>query len=104
MIVGEHLIHFISVVANIVPGDVIKMIDAYNAGNKEEAQALNAKLKPLVASMFIETNPIPVKTAMSLLGLCSADLRLPLCEMDEENIDQLKLAMQNYGLLKGQPA
>jgi 4-hydroxy-tetrahydrodipicolinate synthase len=94
----------ISVVANIVPEDVITMINAFNAGDKKTAQALNAKLQPLVKSMFIETNPIPVKTAMSLLGLCSAELRLPLCEMDDDNIEKLKIALHEYGLLKGQPA
>jgi len=94
----------ISVVANIVPSDVIKMIDAYNVGNKDEARHINAMLEPLVASMFVETNPIPVKTAMGLLELCSPELRLPLCEMDNENIEKLKIAMQAYGLLKGQPA
>jgi len=94
----------ISVVANIVPADVISMINSYTTGNKEEAQALNVKLEPLVAAMFLETNPIPVKTAMGLLGLCSPELRLPLCEMDDDNIEKLKIAMTNYGLLKGQPA
>lgn len=94
----------ISVVANIVPADVITMINAYNAGDKEKAEEINTKLAPLVKSMFIETNPIPVKTAMGLLGLSSTDLRLPLCEMDDDHIEQLKAALQNYGLLKGQPA
>jgi len=94
----------ISVVANIVPKDVTAMINAYNDGDKKTAEEMNAKLAPLVKSMFIETNPIPVKTAMEILGLCASELRLPLCEMDDEHIEQLKLALQNYGLLKGQPA
>ena len=94
----------ISVVANIVPADVIAMINAYNAGDKKEAQMINAKLEPLVKSMFIETNPIPVKAAMGLLDMCAPDVRLPLCEMDANNIENLKAALQSYGLLKGQPA
>ncbi len=94
----------ISVVANIVPADVITMINAFIAGDKQTANALNSKLEPLVKSMFIETNPIPVKTALGLLGMCTPDVRLPLCEMDEDNIEQLKTALQNYGLLKEQPA
>ena len=94
----------ISVVANIVPADVITMINAYNAGDNETANTINAKLEPLVKSMFIETNPMPVKTALGLLGMCSPDVRLPLCEMDEDNIEKLKVALQSYGLLKGQPA
>jgi 4-hydroxy-tetrahydrodipicolinate synthase len=79
------------------------MINAFNAGDKKTANAINAKLEPLVKSMFIETNPVPVKTAMGLLGMCAPDVRLPLCEMDEDNIVKLKSALQNYGLLKGQP-
>lgn len=93
----------ISVVANIVPADVIAMVNAFSAGDKAKAREINAKLAPLVQSMFIETNPIPVKTAMGLLGLCSPELRLPLCEMEEENAEKLKTALQHYGLLKGQP-
>jgi len=50
--------------------------------------------------MFIETNPIPVKTAMGLIGLCNADLRLPLCTMSEQNSEKLKKALTDYGLLK----
>lgn len=94
----------ISVVANIVPADVIAMINAFNAGDKQTANDINAKLEPLVKSMFIETNPIPVKAAMGLLEMCLPDVRLPLCEMDEDNIGKLKGALQNYGLWKGQPA
>ena len=94
----------VSVVANIVPADVVKMIDLYNSGDTEGARVIDAKLAPLVTSMFLETNPIPVKTAMNLLEMCSADLRLPLCEMDEENLEKLKTAMSNYGLVKGQLA
>ena len=94
----------ISVVANIVPNDVIAMVNAFNAGDKNAAYKIHAKLEPLVKSMFIETNPIPVKTAMGLLGLCSEELRLPLCAMDDANFEKLKTALQEYGLLKGQPA
>lgn len=94
----------ISVVANIVPSDVAEMVNAFYSGDQKKAREIDAKLAPLVKSMFIETNPIPVKTAMGLLEMCSAELRLPLCEMDDENIEKLKIAMSNYGLLKGQPA
>jgi 4-hydroxy-tetrahydrodipicolinate synthase len=94
----------ISVVANIVPNDVISMVNAYNDGDKDGARALKKKLMPLVKSMFIETNPIPVKTAMGLLGLCEPELRLPMCEMDDDHAAELKTALKRYGLLKGQPA
>lgn len=92
----------ISVVANIVPQDVVAMIAAFNAGNKQKASDINDRLIPLIKAMFLETNPIPVKHAMGLLGLCSAELRLPLCEMEEANMEKLKVALHHYGLLKGQ--
>ncbi len=89
----------ISVVANIVPNDVVSMIDAYNKGDKKKAYAIHEKLKPLVEAMFIETNPIPVKKAAELLGLASGELRLPMCDMEEANYEKLKAALENYGLL-----
>ncbi|MGD9014641.1 MAG: 4-hydroxy-tetrahydrodipicolinate synthase [Candidatus Omnitrophota bacterium] len=89
----------ISVVANIVPQDVAEMVEAFSQGNISKAQSLHYKLLPLIKAMFIETNPIPVKTAMGILGLCQSDLRLPLCAMSEENLKKLRKALQDYGLL-----
>lgn len=91
----------ISVVANIVPQDVAHLVKLWEKGDSKKAQLLHYQLLPLVKAMFIETNPIPVKTAMGLMGLCSGDLRLPLCEMEESNLAQLRSALRNYGLLKG---
>ncbi|MBN1621542.1 MAG: 4-hydroxy-tetrahydrodipicolinate synthase [Endomicrobiales bacterium] len=90
----------VSVVANIVPKDVSNMVSAFQSGKLEEAQELHYKLSPLVKAMFLETNPIPVKTAMGILGMCSGDLRLPMCEMEESNKEKLKKAIKDYGLLK----
>jgi len=90
----------ISVVANIVPKDVAEMISAFENKDIEKAQKLHYKLLPLVKAMFIETNPIPVKTAMGLLGMCKPELRLPLCPMSQENLEKLKKALREYGLLK----
>lgn len=90
----------ISVVANIVPKDVARLIEAFEKGNLKKAQTLHYKLLPLVKAMFIETNPIPVKTAMGLLKLCEPDLRLPMCAMSAENTEKLKKALKDYGLLK----
>jgi 4-hydroxy-tetrahydrodipicolinate synthase len=90
----------ISVVANIVPADVAKMVEAFEKGDIKKAQALHYKLLPLIKAMFIETNPIPVKTAMGLLGLCGSDLRLPLCTMSPQNLEKLRGALKDYGLLK----
>jgi len=89
----------ISVVANLVPQDVVAMINAFNNGDKKGANAINDKLAPLVAAMFVETNPIPVKKAAELLDLCSGEVRLPLCDMEEANFNKLKTELENYGLL-----
>ena len=89
----------ISVAANIVPKDVATIVNTFNSGDKEKAQELNDKLAPLVKSLFIETNPIPVKKAAELIGLCSGSLRLPMCDMEPENLEKLKKAMQEYGLI-----
>lgn len=91
----------ISVAANIVPKDILKIISSFNAGKLDEAQKTHYKLLPLLKALFIETNPIPVKAAMALMGLCSPDIRLPLCEMSKGNHEILKKALTDYGLLKG---
>lgn len=92
----------ISVVANIIPKDVAALVTAFNSGNKSKASEINDKMIPLIKAIFIETNPIPVKKAMELLGMCSSEMRLPLCDMEDANIEKLKIALHNYGLLKGQ--
>ena len=91
----------ISVVANIVPKDVLSLVESFEKGNLRKAQELHYKLLPLVKAMFLETNPIPLKTAMGLMGLCSGDMRLPLCSMSDDNLAKLKKALRDYGLLKG---
>jgi len=90
----------ISVVANIVPGDVAALVSAFEKGDIRKAQQLHYKLLPLIKAVFIETNPIPVKTAMGLLGMCAPDLRLPMCKMSAANLEKLKEALKDYGLLK----
>lgn len=87
----------ISVAANIVPKDVVAVIDAFNKGDLKKAQELNLKLMPLVRSLFIETNPIPVKKAMEMMKLCDGALRLPMCDMEDANLAKLKTALKNYG-------
>lgn len=90
----------VSVVANIVPSDVSKLVKSFLAGNFKEAVKLHYKLFPLIKAMFIETNPIPVKTAMGLMNMCSPELRLPMCEMESKNIEKLKKTIKDYGLIK----
>ncbi|MDD4980877.1 MAG: 4-hydroxy-tetrahydrodipicolinate synthase [Candidatus Omnitrophica bacterium] len=89
----------ISVVANIAPKDVADMVSEFEKGNIQKARALHYKLLPLIKAVFLETNPIPVKTAMGLMKLCEPDLRLPMCPMSEENLGKLKKALKDYGLL-----
>ncbi|MFA5142687.1 MAG: 4-hydroxy-tetrahydrodipicolinate synthase [Candidatus Omnitrophota bacterium] len=89
----------ISVVANIIPRDVAGMCGAFERGDLKKAAALYYKMLGLVKAMFVETNPIPVKTAMGLLEMCSPEMRLPLCGMLPENRDKLVKAMKEYKLL-----
>ncbi|PIP19892.1 MAG: 4-hydroxy-tetrahydrodipicolinate synthase [Candidatus Omnitrophica bacterium CG08_land_8_20_14_0_20_41_16] len=90
----------ISVVANIAPKDTADLVSAFEKGNIKKAQELHYKLLPLIKAMFLETNPMPVKTAMGLLGMCEPDLRLPMCAMLPENLEKLKKALKDYGLFK----
>ncbi len=88
----------ISVSANVAPRDVADMIKAWEDGKIEEAKRLHYKLEPLNQSMFIETNPIPAKTALSMMGKIQEEFRLPLCPMSNENKDKLKNILLNYGV------
>jgi 4-hydroxy-tetrahydrodipicolinate synthase len=88
----------ISVIANIVPRDLATMIEYYFASKNVLAAKLNNKLFPLAKAMFIETNPIPIKTAMNRLGMPAGNLRLPLCEPNRENLAIIEKALVDYGL------
>ncbi|AKL98140.1 4-hydroxy-tetrahydrodipicolinate synthase [Endomicrobium proavitum] len=90
----------ISVLTNIAPAEVVALVKAFNAGNIKEAAKIHYKLLPITKAMFIETNPIPVKTAAALLGICQLELRLPMCEMEETNKAKLEKALRDFGLLK----
>ncbi len=90
----------ISVVANIVPNDVSEMITAHEKGDFKQARNYYYKLMPLVNAMFIETNPIPVKTSMGLMGMIEPTLRLPMCAMSESNVEKLKVVLREYKLIK----
>lgn len=90
----------ISVAANIIPADMAEMVATFEQGHIKKARSLHYKMFDLMKAMFIETNPIPVKTAMGILGLCSAQMRLPLSPMAEANVTKLKKVMKEYGLIK----
>ena len=89
----------ISVVANIVPRDVADLTRAFLSGDWKRAREIHLKLFPLCQAMFCETNPIPVKTAMALMGMIGGELRMPLCPMSEANLSKLKAALRAYGLI-----
>ncbi len=89
----------ISVVANIVPKETAEMTRAALNGDWKRAKELHLRLFPLCKAMFYETNPIPVKTAMQLLGRLNGEVRLPLCPMSQANRDKLQKALRAYGLL-----
>jgi 4-hydroxy-tetrahydrodipicolinate synthase len=80
----------ISVAANIDPGRMVKMYDALKQGDYQKALVFNFALSPLFRSMFIETNPIPVKKAVELMGMAGGPVRLPLDELDAKKTEQLK--------------
>ena len=89
----------ISVVANIIPKDVADLVEACLNNDPEKARALHYKMLPLIKSMFIETNPMPVKTAMGMMNMIEPALRLPMCEIQKENISILESALKEYGLI-----
>jgi 4-hydroxy-tetrahydrodipicolinate synthase len=90
----------ISVVANLVPKDVKRLTDAMLAGRLAEAQAVHRKLFPLCRAMFVETSPIPIKTAMKWAGLLESDeKRLPLTDLSAAGAEALRRAMKEYGLI-----
>jgi 4-hydroxy-tetrahydrodipicolinate synthase len=89
----------ISVVANIMPKAVASMVDAFFAGRMEEARRLHLKLLKISNAMFIESNPVPVKTAVALMGKCADEVRLPLAPLAEGNKTRLVAIMKEYGLI-----
>jgi 4-hydroxy-tetrahydrodipicolinate synthase len=84
----------ISAVANVAPKPLAEMARAGREGRWEDARRIHFELMPLVHACFLETNPIPVKTACSLLGLCGAEMRLPLTPIGEGNLAKLRQALK----------
>ncbi|CEH32812.1 4-hydroxy-tetrahydrodipicolinate synthase [Romboutsia lituseburensis] len=94
--VGGHGV--ISVLANICPKETHDLVQKFFDGDIEGSRELQLGMKPLIDALFIEVNPIPVKTAMNLLGFEVGNLRLPLAEMDPKNLEVLKQELVNRGL------
>jgi 4-hydroxy-tetrahydrodipicolinate synthase len=90
----------ISVVGNIVPQDMMALINTFNSGDIAAAQQWHHKLFPLCRDMLgLSTNPIPIKTAMAMLGMDSGELRLPMTPLNESEESQLRKTLEDYGLL-----
>jgi 4-hydroxy-tetrahydrodipicolinate synthase len=89
----------ISVLANIMPKAVGDLTDAFFAGDLAKARQLHLDTLKIGNAMFIESNPVPVKTALGLMGKCSDEVRLPLCEMGAANKEKLAAILKEYKLI-----
>jgi len=88
----------ISVLSNVVPRETVAITDQFFAGNVAEAARLQCQFMPLIRSLFCESNPIPVKAAMSALGFCENYLRLPLVPMEQDHYETMLQQMRELGL------
>ena len=89
----------ISVASNIIPAELTEMVNLALEGNYAEARKIHAKYYRLFVNLFIETNPVPVKAAMEMVGFGKAEYRLPLCEISAKNAEVLKETLVNCGIL-----
>ncbi len=90
----------ISVLSNLMPQHARALTDAALAGDFHRAAQIHCELFPLFKAIFIETNPIPIKTAMAMAGMDSGELRLPMCAMADENRTALEKVMREHGVLE----
>ena len=89
----------VTVTANVAPAEMAALVDAWAAGDAAKARAIHYKLYPLFQALFLETNPIPIKHAVALMSKATAELRLPLCPMSQENLDKLTRVMKDLKLI-----
>jgi 4-hydroxy-tetrahydrodipicolinate synthase len=90
----------VSVASNIIPREMVRMVQAFTEGRPAEALEVHARFYPLFRDLSLETNPIPIKTALSLAGRISGEFRLPLCEMAAANAAKLLATLRNLNLVK----
>jgi len=90
----------VSVASNVIPREVSQMVNAFARGKISEAQKLHAKFYPLFKDLFIETNPVPVKAALALMGMMKEEYRLPLVAMSAKNKEVLRKTLRTVGVLK----
>lgn len=89
----------ISVTSNIIPNDTHMLVKKYLDGDVKGALELQLKAIELCNALFCEVNPIPVKKAVEIMGLCGGTMRMPLTEMEPQNVERLKKAMKEYGVI-----
>jgi 4-hydroxy-tetrahydrodipicolinate synthase len=90
----------ISVASNVIPREVSQMVNAFARGEARQAARLHAKFYPVFKDLFLETNPVPVKAALAMLGIIEEEYRLPLVKMSDANRAKLKATLKACGLLK----
>ena len=90
----------ISVASNVIPRQIAQMVRAFAARKTRDALKLHDKYYPLFKDLFIETNPIPVKAALAMLGMIEEEYRLPLVPMSAKNRAALRATLQTCGVLK----
>ena len=90
----------ISVIANLVPRETSEMVHAALDDDWKRARELHYKLFPLARAAFLETNPIPIKEAMAMVGILEPEFRLPMCRMGDANREKLRAILTTYGLVK----
>ena len=90
----------ISVASNVIPREVSRMVNAFARGDVKQAAQLHAKFYPVFKDLFLETNPVPVKAALAMLGVVAEEYRLPLVAMSAANRAKLKATLKACGILK----
>ena len=95
--IGGHGV--ITTVGNLVPAEMVELVQAYKGGDLDRARSLHYRVLPLIDAIFRETNPIPVKAAVAMQGLISEGIRLPLTPISSEGRESLRLLMKEFGLL-----
>lgn len=86
----------VSVASNLFPAEVVNLVQAFRAGDTKSARDQHLKMLPVFKDLFIEPNPVPVKTALSWRGVMSAECRLPLCEMTAANMARLRKTLEAF--------
>jgi 4-hydroxy-tetrahydrodipicolinate synthase len=89
----------VSVASNIIPRQIADMVNAFSAGRVQEARDLHLRWYPIFKDLFIESNPIPVKAALHLMGMIECEYRLPICEMNDTNLIRLKKTLSASKLI-----